>query len=132
MSDHCVGDVINAGTIRCLSPFPHSIIRPNLAQRATFRPNHKQSLAFITRFVARQNLEYLDLLVEVTSKFGTVLFKEQSGARYTINLQQPENIEKVEDNLYLVEQFKEDDGQLTHRKALESALLPIRNPEESS
>ncbi|MGF1770667.1 hypothetical protein L4D06_25345 [Enterovibrio makurazakiensis] len=26
------------------------------------------SLAFITRFVARQNLEYLDLLVEVTSK----------------------------------------------------------------
>ncbi|MDD1796454.1 hypothetical protein LRP50_25395 [Enterovibrio sp. ZSDZ42] len=87
------------------------------------------SLAFITRFVAPQNLEYLDLLVEVTSKFGTVLFKEQSGARYTINLQQPENIEKVEDNLYLVEQLEDDDGQLTLRKALESASLPIRNPE---
>ncbi|MGF1708948.1 toxin VasX [Enterovibrio baiacu] len=81
-----------------------------------------------------QNLEYLDLLVEVTSKFGTVLFEEQSGARFTINLQQPENIDKVEDNLnlYLVEQLEEGDGQLTHRKALESALLPIRNPEESS
>lgn len=79
-----------------------------------------------------QSLEYLELLVEVTSKFGTVLFEEQSGARFTINLQKPENLEQVDGNgnLYLVELLEEDDSQLTHKKALESALLPIRNKEE--
>ncbi|KXF82451.1 toxin VasX [Enterovibrio coralii] len=79
------------------------------------------------------NLEYLDLLVAVTSKFGTVLFDDQSGARFTINLQHPENLEQVEgqQNLYLVEQLEKEDGQLTRRKSLESALLPIRNIEES-
>ncbi|MDD1796494.1 hypothetical protein LRP50_25605, partial [Enterovibrio sp. ZSDZ42] len=90
------------------------------------------SLTFITRFVARQNLEYLDLLVEVTSKFGTVLFKEQSGARYTVNLQQPENIEQVEDNLYRVEQLEEDDLQFSDPELLKSALLPIKNESKDS
>jgi hypothetical protein len=65
--------------------------------------------------VRQKSFLYLDLLIEVTAMQGDILFAEQQGARFTVNLQEPENLDKLASrpNWYKVTQLEQDDAQYT-------------------
>lgn len=79
-----------------------------------------------------ESLLYLDLLIEVKSQTGEVLFAEQNGARYTINLKHPVNTSKISDNWKAIKILDGEDMQLTSNKSLTSSLSPLRNINEQS
>jgi hypothetical protein len=71
---------------------------------------------------------YLDLLIEVTSMQGGILFAEQQGARFTINLQEPENLDRLASrpNWYKVTQLEQDDDQYTPSSELAATLALLK------
>lgn len=78
--------------------------------------------------VRHQSFLYLDLLIEVTTMQGDILFAEQQGARFTINLQEPENLEKQASrpNWYKVTQLEQEDEQYTPRSDLVAHLEALK------
>jgi hypothetical protein len=71
---------------------------------------------------------YLDLLIEVTSMQGGILFAEQQGARFTINLQEPENLDRLENrpNWYKVTQLEQEDTQYIRASELAATLALLK------
>jgi hypothetical protein len=74
-----------------------------------------------------KNYQYLDLLVEVTTTQGDILFADQKGARFTINMQFPQDLEPVDDkqHRYQVEQLEASDAQRTPVALLVKSLAPL-------
>lgn len=72
-------------------------------------------------------LQSLDLLVEVTCQTGTVLFAEQGGARYSLNLQQLDDLPPArQDGPQPIAQLDADDQQRTSIDTLKAALTPLQ------
>ncbi len=82
--------------------------------------------------VRHQSFLYLDLLIEVATMQGEILFAEQQGARFTINLQEPENLEKQASrpNWYKVSQLEQEDEQYTPSSDLAAHLALLKNSKE--
>jgi len=82
----------------------------------------------------KSQTQYLELLIEVTNHYGDILFKEQKGARFTINLQEPDSLTKDTENedWYYVDLLEQDDEQIVDQDLLVRKLKPIfRKPESS-
>ncbi|RQW65019.1 toxin VasX [Vibrio viridaestus] len=79
--------------------------------------------------VNQRKFQYLDLLLEVKAYNGEILFAEQKGARFTINLQQPQALEELTDRKgwYQVQQLDEDDEQYTSLTKLETSLKELKS-----
>ena len=82
----------------------------------------------------QRECHYLDLLVEVTTLQGKILFAEQHGARFTINLQEPQGLEALPNqrDWYQVEQLDESDDQFVDNASLVAALAPLQQAPKKS
>jgi hypothetical protein len=78
--------------------------------------------------VRQKSFLYLDLLIEVTAMQGEILFAEQRGARFTVNLQEPENLDKLASrpNWYKVTQLEQEDEQYTPSSELAATLALLK------
>ncbi|MBD0787092.1 hypothetical protein HUO09_12125 [Vibrio sp. Y2-5] len=80
-------------------------------------------------FQRQKNLRYLDLMVEVTTIYGTILFVEQRGARFTLDLH---NLGSQDtQDWYDIELLEEGDIQAVEKKQLSSSLTSIVNKTEA-
>ncbi|EKO3481969.1 hypothetical protein M0358_002071 [Vibrio fluvialis] len=71
----------------------------------------------------QESLRYLDLMIEVTSQYGSKLFEEQGGARFTLDLHNPASQDKQEwHNVALLD---EDDKQAVSQSQLVSSLMSL-------
>ncbi|EKO3430271.1 hypothetical protein NTH35_001813 [Vibrio fluvialis] len=71
----------------------------------------------------QENLRYLDLMIEVTSQYGSKLFEEQGGARFTLDLHNPVSQDKQE--WHNVDLLDEDDEQSVSQPRLVSSLMSL-------
>lgn len=71
----------------------------------------------------QENLRYLDLMIEVTSQYGSKLFEEQGGARFTLDLHNPASQDKQE--WHNVDLLDEDDEQAVSQPQLASSLMSL-------
>lgn len=77
----------------------------------------------------QQNLRYLDLMVEVTTIYGTQLFTDQGGARFTLDLH---NLGSQETQAwYDIDLLEEGDIQAVEIPQLSSSLTSIVNKTEA-
>jgi len=82
----------------------------------------------------QRTLLYLDLLVEVTTVQGGILFAGQHGARFTLNLQQPQELESLpnQPGWYQVTQLDPSDDQSTPNSLLTAALKPLQKADNTT
>lgn len=71
----------------------------------------------------QDNLRYLDLMIEVTSQYGSKLFEEQGGARFTLDLHNPASQDNQE--WHNVDLLDEDDEQSVSQPRLVSSLMSL-------
>ncbi|WP_064609573.1 toxin VasX [Photobacterium sp. J15] len=72
--------------------------------------------------------QYLDLMVSVTNQFGDLLFAEQGGARFTLNLQQIDQLDAVPqtEDWYQAKLLEESDQQMVGKARFEDVLIELK------
>lgn len=80
------------------------------------------------QLLSSESYQYLDLMVSVTNQFGDMLFAEQGGARFTMNLNQIDNHDAVPqtEDWYQVGLLDESDLQMVAKARFEDALIELK------